>query len=673
MASNRFAARLQASFMSAAPLLLLVGLIVNLGAEEGGFFPEATAAAAVALAAALLLRTALAREPFAGFGRALASAAAPLGLFAIWTLTSALWSDSPGRALVEFNRVLLYLLVLLFFGSYARSLSRTRGLVRALALAATVLCAVAFLSRALPDVFEVPSGFAPSRLGFPLTYWNALGLLAAIGLVLCLSLTSDERGSSPVRVVAAAAIPVLGTTLLLTFSRGAIAVAVLAVAAYVVLAHTRGLITGLLAAAPFTVLAVVRAYEAELLATQNPTSPAAVVQGHELAGVVLLCAAGAAVIRGVLLIVDSQLRHIDVSRGERRGVLAAGAGILVLSALVVAVAADLPAQVDRQYREFARGGPTVSTGAATRDRLASASNSSRLEYWRVAREGFEEAGLAGQGAGTFETEWTQRRRDPNNAAVDAHSLYLETAAELGVVGLLLLLTALASILVGLAWSARGPYRAPWVALLCCVGAWMLRAAIDWDWEMPAVSVGVFAAGGIALASRQEDPRPGAPARGARVLVGVGVALVALVPAGTWIAQRSLDEARIAFDRGDCRQAIRSSREATNLLDVSPEPYELIGYCHARLGADHLAMRMMSNAVRRDPEHWRYWYGLAIVRGFAGLDPRAAADRAVRLNPGTERPRRLAQSVFRTTDPRQWERAARRAPVPPQRLTVPAAT
>ena len=205
MTPDRFAPRSQAALASAAPALLLVALIIYLGAEEGGFFPETTAAATVALAAALILRTALAKEPFAGFGLALAFAALPAGLFAVWTLTSGLWSDAPGRALVEFNRALLYVLALLFFGSYARSLSGARGLVRAFALAATALCTAAFLSRALPDVFEVSPGFLASRLGFPLTYWNALGLLAALGLILCLSLTSDERESSPVRVLAAAA------------------------------------------------------------------------------------------------------------------------------------------------------------------------------------------------------------------------------------------------------------------------------------------------------------------------------------------------------------------------------------------------------------------------------------------------------------------------------------
>jgi hypothetical protein len=89
MTPSRFAARWQASFASAAPLLLLIGLIIYLGAEEGGFFPEATAAATAALAAALILRTALAKEPFAGFGLPLASATAPLVLVAVWTLVSA--------------------------------------------------------------------------------------------------------------------------------------------------------------------------------------------------------------------------------------------------------------------------------------------------------------------------------------------------------------------------------------------------------------------------------------------------------------------------------------------------------------------------------------------------------------------------------------------------------
>jgi len=400
-----------------------MGLIVYLGAEEGGFFPEAPAGAAVALAAGLILRTALAKEPFRGFGPALAVAAAPFALFAMWTLGSVLWSDAPGRALTEFNRVLLYVLALLFLGSYAKSLSQARGLVRGLALAATGLCTAAFLSRALPDVFEVAPGFLASRLSFPLTYWNALGLLAATGLVLCLSLTSDERESSPVRVVAAAAMPVLAATLLLTFSRGAIAVGVLALAVYVVLAHNRGLITGLLAVAPLTALAVVRAYEADLLATQNPTSPAAVMQGHELAVAVLLCAAGAAVIRGVLLLVDRQLRRIDLSGGQRRGVLAGGAALVALAVLVVAVAGDLPGQVDRQYREFARGAPTPSTQTATRDRLASASSPARLETWRVARQAYGEAPLAGQGAGAFETEWTQRRRNLSTSREAASTVH----------------------------------------------------------------------------------------------------------------------------------------------------------------------------------------------------------------------------------------------------------
>jgi len=63
-------------------------------------------------------------------------------------------------------------------------------------------------------VFAVAPGFEPSRISFPLTYWNALGLLAGIGLILCFSLTSDERESAVLRVLAGAAIPILAVPLL---------------------------------------------------------------------------------------------------------------------------------------------------------------------------------------------------------------------------------------------------------------------------------------------------------------------------------------------------------------------------------------------------------------------------------------------------------------------------
>lgn len=162
-------------------------------------------------------------------------------------------------------------------------------------------------------MFAVAPGFEPSRISFPLTYWNALGLLAGIGLILCFSLTSDERESAVLRVLAGAAIPILAVPLLLTFSRGAVGVTIVGLVSYLLLAHNRGLVTGALAVGPLTGLAVVRAYEADLLATRTPSSPGAIAQGHALAETMLVCVLGVVVLRAALLVVDGRLRGIELS------------------------------------------------------------------------------------------------------------------------------------------------------------------------------------------------------------------------------------------------------------------------------------------------------------------------------------------------------------------------
>ena len=71
--------------------------------------------------------------------------------------------------------------------------------------AATVRQAVAEADRALPDVIETASNINDDRLGFPLTYWNNLGLLAGLGLVLAVGLAGDRSERLAVRALSAAA------------------------------------------------------------------------------------------------------------------------------------------------------------------------------------------------------------------------------------------------------------------------------------------------------------------------------------------------------------------------------------------------------------------------------------------------------------------------------------
>ncbi|HEX2708370.1 MAG TPA: hypothetical protein VHM66_10235, partial [Solirubrobacterales bacterium] len=90
----------------------------------------------------LASRIIVAPRPFAGLSPALAVAAGALSLYAAWTLLSATWSDSTWRALTEFDRVLIYLLALVLFGSIPRDARQVRWMARGLGLAILVVCSI---------------------------------------------------------------------------------------------------------------------------------------------------------------------------------------------------------------------------------------------------------------------------------------------------------------------------------------------------------------------------------------------------------------------------------------------------------------------------------------------------------------------------------------------------
>ena len=148
---------------------------------------------------------------------------------------------------------------------------------------------------------------------------------------------------------------------------------------------------------------------------------------------------------------------------------------LLAAALVASIAAAVGAE---------RRGGSAPTGAAA-GRLVSA-QSNRYAYWKVALNTFAEHPANGTGAGGFAVAWLQHRDIAENVR-DAHSLYIETAAELGVIGL----AALALLLAGAVRTTRhalrraGPAAAGAAAGLA---AWALHAGLDWDWEMPALTL-----------------------------------------------------------------------------------------------------------------------------------------------------------------------------------------
>ena len=115
-------------------------------------------------------------------------------------------------------------------------------------------------------------------------------------------------------------------------------------------------------------------------------------------------------------------------------------------------------------------------------------DTNRDALWGVALDAFAEHPVTGVGTSSFAVEWL-RERDEVDRALDAHSLYVETLSELGIVGALLLAAFLAAVGAGIARAARRAREDPLVAAATgAVVAFFVHAAFDWDWESPALAI-----------------------------------------------------------------------------------------------------------------------------------------------------------------------------------------
>ncbi|MBI5105234.1 MAG: O-antigen ligase family protein, partial [Solirubrobacterales bacterium] len=564
----------------------------------------------------------------------------------------------------EYDRALLYLLALVLFGAGGRSVLRLRWMVWGLALAIVAIAVAALGARLVPDLVPTTENVHPDRLAFPLTYWNSLGVLMAIGLVLCGHLACSERDPGAVRVLGAASIPLLATTLYFTYSRGGTWTALVGVGLYAVLARPRGLVAGALATAPTTLIALMKVNPPGIV-IKAPGTPAADQLGQEMALVIVLCAVAAGVIRLALLPLDRWTSSLAIPRLPRPAV-AAAVVVGVLLAAGGAVAADAPTKagdtVDRFFDE------DTKPGGASGGRLLSASGNGRVDHWRVALNGFHTDELKGEGAGTYEIRWLLDRKG-SLVVQDAHSLYLETLSELGIVGLLLLATALLALLGGVAWRVRGPDRALHAAVLAAMVVWIVHAGLDWDWEVPAVTLWLFALAGAAVAREPRRRDGGEPPRRGRTAVGIagrvgavgGCVLLALAPAQMALAQGELLEGRQAVQDGDCRAAVAHAAEALEHVDSLVGPRQLLTWCAVRSGDPRDGVAPMRAAIAKDPGNWEAQYDLAVALAAAGEDPRAPALAAIRGN-RLDSLARVAGRLYAARTKAGRERLGRAAPL-----------
>ena len=139
-----------------------MALIIWLGFNAGGFFPGTVGYAAIGVGLVLLVWLTTADRPFASASGPLALAVGALTLYAVWTLMSADWSGATSRSLIEFDRALLYLLLLVAAGLMTGRLGGPGRIVWGLAAAAFVICGAGLITRVLPDVWPIRATLRPT-------------------------------------------------------------------------------------------------------------------------------------------------------------------------------------------------------------------------------------------------------------------------------------------------------------------------------------------------------------------------------------------------------------------------------------------------------------------------------------------------------------------------------
>ncbi len=223
---------------AAAAAVLLAGPTI-IAFWSGGYYTEPRLIAAIV---AWLLVLALALTGPAPLPRGAAGRAALGGLVLLcaWSALSVTWAPLRGPATESVERLLLYAGALVVAIGALRTPAALRAVEPALAAGATIVIGYGLAGRLLPGIVELDrSRSAGGRLEQPITYWNAEGALAAIGLVLCARIAGDRSRPPTLRAAAAAAVVPLGAGVYLSYSRGAIAAAVVGLAILVAAAPSR--------------------------------------------------------------------------------------------------------------------------------------------------------------------------------------------------------------------------------------------------------------------------------------------------------------------------------------------------------------------------------------------------------------------------------------------------
>jgi hypothetical protein len=585
--------------------------------------------------------------------------------FAVLTALSVAWSVQPDESWQDAGRMFAYC------GVFAAAVALVRldpgrwpAIIGGVTLGAAIVCGYALLTKIFPGQIVPASAYA--RLDQPYGYWNAIGLTAAMGAICCLWLGARRSGHALLSALAYPAMGLLLLTLLLAYSRGALAALAVGVVLWLCLVplRLRGasvLIVGALGAG------AVAAWEfsTHALSAEGVALAERAGAGHRL---------GALVVAMVLLLAVAGVA-IAFQTGRRAPSLAArrraGAILLALIALGALGFAGALAQSHRGFTGSishavdALTNPNAKPPSNTAGRLTAVA-SVRARYWKEALQIFDAHKPLGAGALGYHTA-RKRYRTVTIDVQHAHGFVVQTLADLGIVGLLTTLALLACWMAAAGrathplnrqWTgwrevrARSlprwlhvpaPYSAERVGLLtmlCAVVVFGVHSFVDWTWYVPGnACAALLLAGWLAGRGPLQPGRPGqlagseaagppprppwAPplwrerlAELGRLRIGVTVAVVALALLAAWSQwqpQRS-EDARlqaIALVSSDPRAALSSAHSAVARDPLSVQALFALSAVEQAAGDANAARSTLQRAVKLQPSNPETWLHLGL--------------------------------------------------------------
>ena len=637
-------------FIQHAPTLIVAASLMGVALAYGGYGLTTRSIVAVVVWWAIILGLGLGLLPFRRPPRDAYRSGGLLAGLAVLAGLSVLWSASPEKSFVEFDRITLYLGFFLLAVLAGTRANATRW-VDGLAIGIAVVGLLALTTRLLPglvpggdEVTSIPN--AQARLAFPLGYSNALGILLAVGYPLLLRSSVAAR-TALARGLAVGVIPALSAAIFLTSSRGAIGCALLGVAVFLALARPRGEAAwaSVCAAGGSALLVAALKSRVDLVSTPFDNPAVTVAQGRVVAAIALLVCfgAGLAYLGGIAAARARGLSLRTPGIG-RQGRLAIGV-IAAVALVAVVIAVDPGARIEG----FKQTGFDPTGRKQTTGQLLRPDGGGRYQFWSAAVDQFRANPVLGGGAGAYEFWWAENPHIPYYVR-DAHSLWLEILGELGLVGLALAASAFGyGIFVALrrVRGEIGPDRTLDAALCATLFAWVFAAAVDWMWEMTVVSaVAVVCLGLMTGPATARRPQLAPSSRGSRSF-SVGVAVIAAAwlvicaQASPLLSEMRIADSQVAAARGEFDAALTAARGARTLQPWTGGPYRQLALIEEERARFTMARGYIQEAIAREPGNAELWRDAARIERGSGNVVGAGRrfERARRLDPSLPAARR----------------------------------